>query len=77
MTEPFERLKIARERAGYATAADAARAMGIKEVSYYHHENGTNGLSRSGARYAAFFRVSLDWLLTGRGQMQISNPTIP
>jgi len=77
MTEPFERLKLAREKAGYATAADGARAMGVKEVTYYHHENGTNGLSRSGARYAAFFRVSLDWLLEGRGQMQVANPTIP
>lgn len=65
------RLKKAREKAGYATPADAARAMGIPESTYYAHENGTKGLTRSGARYARFFRVSLDWLIEGRGEMRL------
>lgn len=78
MTEPFQRLKEAREKAGYATARDAAEAMGVKPPTYVHHENGTNGLSRSAERYARFFRVSLDWLLTGRGPREIETKcTIP
>lgn len=33
------------------------------------HENGSRGFSKSAERYADFFKVSLEWLLTGRGQM--------
>jgi phage repressor protein C with HTH and peptisase S24 domain len=68
-SDQAERLRAARIKAGYATGAAAARAMGISPVSYTHHENGTAGLSRSGERYARFFHVSLEWLLTGRGRM--------
>lgn len=68
--EDFERLIEARRAAGYETATRAAQAMGIKAVSYTHHENGTRGLSRSAQRYASFFRVSLDWLLSGKGSMK-------
>jgi phage repressor protein C with HTH and peptisase S24 domain len=75
MSEESDRLRIAREQAGYATATAAAEAMGVKGPTYTHHENGTNGYSRSAARYAKFFRVSLDWLVTGRGQMR--NSTVP
>ncbi|MCW2315127.1 hypothetical protein SAMN06265338_1084 [Rhodoblastus acidophilus] len=70
--EPKDRLKKAREDAGYETATDAAKAMGVKVPTYTHHENGTAGLSRAGERYARFFRVSLEWLLTGRGEMRPS-----
>ena len=68
---PHDRLKAARLAAGFETAASAALAMGVKAPTYTHHENGTAGLSRSGERYARFFRVSLDWLLTGRGEMKM------
>jgi phage repressor protein C with HTH and peptisase S24 domain len=67
---PHERLKMVREKAGYAHAADAARAIGVALPTYTHHENGTSGLSRRGERYARFFGVSLEWLLTGRGEMR-------
>jgi len=70
LTPEAKRLREARAAAGYATAADAARAMGVKAATYTHHENGTAGLSRAGARYARFFGVSLDWLLAGRGEMR-------
>ena len=70
MSEPHERLVKAREAAGYASAADAARAMGVGLSTYYNHENGSRKLSVPGPRYARFFRVSLDWLLTGRGEMK-------
>src|SRR3569623_1133554 len=72
-TEPDDvndRLVNARERAGYPTAADAARALGIKYQTYAAHENGNSGLRPKVAdRYARKFRVSLDWLLTGRGEL--------
>jgi hypothetical protein len=68
MNEPFERLQKARKEAGYQEAADAARALNIPEPTYFGHENGHRGLSRSGRRYAEFFRVSFDWLMTGKGQ---------
>lgn len=75
--ETAARLRLAREAAGYATAADAATAIGIKQPTFTHHENGTRGITKSAERYAAFFRVSLDWLMTGRGPMKTSLSAIP
>jgi phage repressor protein C with HTH and peptisase S24 domain len=70
MSEPHERLQEARRAAGYADAASAARAMGLRAETYHTHENGGRGLSRIGERYARFFQVNLEWLLTGRGDMK-------
>jgi len=68
MEIPADRLKKVRQEAGYPTATDAARAMGMKPPTYLGHENGTTGLRRGAAiRYAKFYGVSLDWLLTGSG----------
>lgn len=44
--------------------------MGVRPETYHTHENGGRGLARVGERYARFFRVNLEWLLTGRGQMR-------
>jgi SOS-response transcriptional repressor LexA len=77
MSEPYERLQQARIAAGYQTASAAAEAIGIRVPTYIHHENGTNGLSRVGVRYAKFFHVSLEWLLEGKGPMRPSRATIP
>lgn len=41
--------------------------MGVKPSTYCHHENGTRDFDSAAARYARFFDVSLDWLLTGSG----------
>ncbi len=65
-----QRLRRAREQAGYARASDAARAMGVEEPTYLGHENGSRGLSRVAPRYARFFGVSLDWLIDGRGAFE-------
>ena len=67
--EPFERLKAARIEARYATATLAARALGLSYSTYSAHENGDKGFLRQAPRYARFFRVSLEWLLTGSGSM--------
>ena len=69
---PHQRLRFAREQAGYGRASDAARAMGIEEPTYLGHENGSRGLSRAAARYARFFGVSLDWLIDGRGEARLA-----
>lgn len=68
MNSPGDRLKRARLDAGYASAAAAARAMGVPAPTYQGHENGSAGLPRAAERYASFFGVSLDWLLTGKGK---------
>lgn len=64
--EIHERLKQARERM-FETAAEAASAMGVNYQTYAAHENGSRGLRQDAAlRYAKFFNVSLEFLLTGR-----------
>lgn len=75
MDEPFERLKKARLAAGYKSAAEAARALGMKLETYHKHENGMNGLGRNAIKYARFFKVSLDWLLRGEGMPDLSEKT--
>lgn len=71
MQEPKERLRQARERAGYASASDAARALGMPVSTYASHENGQNGLTpKSAERYARAFRVNPEWLLYGRGEIE-------
>lgn len=62
-----ERLKLAREHAGFATATAAAESLGVKYPTYAGHENGSRGVVRAAERYARRYRVSLDWLLRGVG----------
>ena len=66
--EMHDRLKKAREQAGFETAADAARKFGWTETTYRAHENGQRNIPRERAPvYARAFRVSPEWLLYGRG----------
>lgn len=59
-----DRLKAARAKAGYGSAADAARAFGWTESAYRHHENGTRGFGADAAkRYGRAFKVKAGWLL--------------
>jgi DNA-binding XRE family transcriptional regulator len=67
ISEPHQRLQKARKEAGYEEATAAADAMGVSRPTYLGHENGSRGLSRAAKRYAEFFHVSLEWLLTGKG----------
>lgn len=75
--EQHDRLKIAREKAGYATARDAAAAMGVPYSTYSAHENGEKKLTRAGDRYARFFHVAKAWLMDGFGAMQGGLRSIP
>lgn len=60
------RLKEAREKAGYKSATDAARKMGINVVTYTAHENGGREYDRDAAVfYAQNFGVTPGWLMFG------------
>ncbi len=64
MSEPCERLKEARRRAGLAGPAAAAKKFGWNPNTYKAHESGERGLRQMVAeRYARGFRVSPAWLL--------------
>ena len=61
-----ERLKAARRKAGYASAAAAAKAFGWPVGTYSCHENGSRGIKLDVVeRYARAFEVDLVWLLHG------------
>jgi SOS-response transcriptional repressor LexA len=69
-----ERLIQARARR-FESASDAARAMNVPVPTYSGHENGNRGIPLDAAsRYARFFRVSLDWLVFGRGPSSMGDP---
>jgi transcriptional regulator with XRE-family HTH domain len=61
-----ERIRAAREAAGYSTVADAARAFGIHKQNLADHEANRRGVSPEQAqRYGRVFRVDPAWLLLG------------
>lgn len=63
-----ERLRLAREQAGFETAVAAARRFNWPETTYRHHENGTRDFPKDKAEiYARAFRVRAEWLLLGVG----------
>lgn len=69
-----ERLREARILAGFESGAEAARALGMSYATYAGHENGTRGLKPDKARAIADkFKVSFEWLLTGRGVARPAN----
>lgn len=64
-----DRLRRAREDAGYASASEAARRIGVNVVTYTAHENGGREFDRKAAlHYATQFGVDPAWLLFG-GEM--------
>lgn len=61
-----ERLKAAREAAGYTTIADAARAHGLHKQNLADHEAERRGIDADQAkRYARAFKVDEAWLMFG------------
>lgn len=70
-----ERLVWARKRRFPDSATEAAEAMGIPPPTYLAHENGSRGFGRVKAqRYSEFFRINLEWLLTGKGDPEAKGP---
>jgi len=71
MSTPNQRLRKAREDAGFVTATDAALALGMPRATYIGHENGHRGFPASRApQYARKFKVSEEWLLYGKGEQE-------
>ena len=68
MSEASERLKQARENAGYASAAAAARAFGFHPQNARDHEAGRRGIGpEHAASYARAYRTTPEWILFGKG----------
>ena len=67
MEEPKDRLRIARERAGYANPTEAARKLnGITFATLSSNENGHRAISRKmSAVYGKAFGVDPGWILYG------------
>lgn len=67
MSEMSERLRQAREKAGYRSASAAADAIGIPASTYRAHENGQNGFDfREAQFYGRKFGADALWLLNGK-----------
>lgn len=66
MEEPHQRLRRAREKAGFDSPKAASDRFGWGEHTYKSHENGNRGIRPDVARkYAQAFSVSPSWILTG------------
>lgn len=68
MSEPNERLRLARLRKGYRSTAAAAEAFGWKKQTYKQHESGGAGsrnFAKDAERYARAYGVSAGWLMFG------------
>lgn len=62
-----DRIRSARIRAGYQTSAEAARRLGIKPATYRHYENDMRKPRPDRIPdIAKLFKVSAQWILTGR-----------
>jgi SOS-response transcriptional repressor LexA len=73
--DKHQRLRHARIKAGYESAAAAARAMNIPQATLTSHENTTRSFDEQDAqRYARFFHTSPEWLLFGKGPDHIDAP---
>lgn len=78
MSTPAERLRRAREAAGYGTAAEGATRAGVKYYTYVQHENGTRGIPADRAElYGRAFGVEPQWILYGRaGRPRATIPVV-
>lgn len=70
LDEPHERLRWAREHAGYEGPTAAARKFHWNENTYRSNENGQRPFGKkAAAKYATAFKVPVAWLLYGEGSM--------
>lgn len=78
MSTMHDRLRMAREAAGYRSAGKAAEALGMSKSTYGAHENGQNEFDPQQARtYAKKFNVLAGWLLTGDGEPPVKSRPAP
>jgi len=65
------RIQMARKAAGFVSAVQAAEALGVNYRTYAGHENGNRNSINALPFYSKRFKVSVDWLLTGEGDMPL------
>lgn len=75
--DPAKRLEEARKSRGFKTPKEAATYFGWTYETYIQHEQGHRGITRAASKYAAAFRVSEGWLLTGEGAMGDAPRMVP
>jgi transcriptional regulator with XRE-family HTH domain len=71
-----DRIGQARRRAGIPSAAEAARRLQMEPHAYRHYESGTR--TPPTARLpdiARLYKVSLEWLITGKGDQTSAEVT--
>lgn len=64
-SEAHERLAWLRRRAGYESAADFAKAIGVHQTTYRAYESGQNGFSKLAPTIARRLGCSVEFLLEG------------
>lgn len=76
--EVSERLKQARIKAGYRSAAEAANSFGWTGSTYAAHENGTRGVKPDDAKkYALAFRIDPGFLMFGTEPSTVKVAGVP
>lgn len=72
-----DRLRDARLKAGYESAAAASARFGWKPTTYAGHENGSREFSVELAEtYGRAFRVAPEWILVGRSSQSEPQPVL-
>jgi hypothetical protein len=75
--EVGKRLAEARRAAGFETAADAAKAYRWHPQNVRDHEAGRRGVDPQQADdYARRYKIQVQWLLYGRGEMKANEDSI-
>lgn len=75
LDNPAQRLRRARLLAGFASAADLARRLGVELPTYRSHENGNRGFGeREATIYGTALGCSPAWLLFGDSQAPAPTP---
>jgi phage repressor protein C with HTH and peptisase S24 domain len=73
---PGGRLKWARKRAGFSSAAEFSKAARISNVTYRAYENDQNGFRKHAVQFARLLGICIEWLLEG-GALPISSVPRP
>jgi phage repressor protein C with HTH and peptisase S24 domain len=76
-SEVHERLAWLRRRAGFESAADFAKAIGIHSTTYRAYENGQNGFAKLAPTIARALDCSVEFLLEGRESTPKPKPQAP
>ncbi|WP_189379559.1 MULTISPECIES: S24 family peptidase [unclassified Mesorhizobium] len=72
LTTPADRLRMARQKAGYRSAMKAAEMLNVSAGTYGGHENGSRAFdAETVKKYASAFNVRPAWLMLGEEPMTL------